>query len=141
MSYITSEIYIFPKIFTCPLCELGTEFTCPITTGYQTRLSLHTDVITCNNNMVAWFNWGLNYEPWKKKQLSWLQPWSQTHKYKYHSSQTINQVFITKSTTTYPANLPDLESARDPPGRTGPNGSNLAPGGTAPLWQSMCILV
>lgn len=38
-----------------------------------------------------------------------------------------------KSTTTYPANLPDLESARDPPGGTGPNGSNLAPGGTAPL--------
>ena len=37
---------------------------------------------------------------------------------------------------TYPAKRPDRESVRDPPGGTGPNGSNLAPGGTAPLcWQ------
>ena len=36
---------------------------------------------------------------------------------------------------THPANLPDLGSVRDPPRGTGPNGSNLAPGGTAPLKQ------
>lgn len=35
--------------------------------------------------------------------------------------------------TTYPANLPLLGSALVPVGGMGPNGSNRAPGGTAPL--------
>ena len=77
----------------------------------------------------------------EEKQLSWLKPRFKTHKHTHHSLHTIYKVFIGKSTTTYPANLPDLESARDPPGGTGPNGSNLALGGTAPLWQSIYILV
>ena len=41
---------------------------------------------------------------------------------------------MTKSGITYPLNLPDLGFLpMSPSGGTGPNGSNLAPGGTAPL--------
>lgn len=44
-------------------------------------------------------------------------------------------IILSRWCKTYPENCPDLESVRDPPGGVGPNGSNLAPGGTAPLWQ------
>ena len=47
--------------------------------------------------------------------------------------ESVVRVLVTVILETHPANLLDLESARDPPGGTGPNGSNLAPGGTAPL--------